>query len=281
MGTESSPTLHRRRLARRLRQLREQAGLTLAEAAPKLDKTKSALGRIETAETMADPHLVRSMMDVYQQYDEHLLALSRAAMKPGWWTPYGIRDRGFLGLETDADEEWDMSLMYVPGLLQTEDYTRALLSTGRLKRTRKQLEGQVAARQIRQGRLTNEEHPIQFSAIIDETAFRKPIGSREVMREQIRHLLTAADLDTVTIQLIPDEMGGHPGMDGAFTVLEFEDPEDPSLLYVEYPTGAIHVEKTEEVNDAKLLFAKLRLVALSPAESLAFIQQTGEQRYSL
>ena len=280
MGTESSPTLHRRRLARRLRQLRERAGLTLAEAAPKLDKTKSALSRIEKGETRADPHLVRSMMDLYRIYDEHLLALCRQAMKPGWWTTYGIRDRGFLGLETDADEEWDLSLMYVPGLLQTEDYTRALLTTGLVKWTKKQLANQIAARQIRQARLVDAD-PIELTAIIDESALRKPIGSREIMRDQLRHVLDAAELDTVTVQVLPDEMGGHPGMDGAFTVLEFEDPEDPSLLYVEYPTGAIHIEKMEEVTDAKLLFAKLRLVALPPAESLAFIQRLGAQRYDL
>jgi transcriptional regulator with XRE-family HTH domain len=281
MGTESSPTLHRRRLARRLRQLREKVGMTLAEAAPKLDKTKSALGRIETGETIADPHLVRSMMDVYQTYDEHLLDLARKAMKPGWWTPYGIRDRGFLGLETDADEEWEHSLMYVPGLLQTVGYTRALLGAGRVKWTKKQLENQVTARQIRQNRLTDEDAPIHLAAIIDETAFRKSIGGQDVMREQIRHLLQAAELDTVTIQVIPDEQGGHPGMDGAFIVLDFEDPEDPSLLYVAYPTGAVHIEKTEEVSEAKLLFGKLRSVALRPAESVAFVEQLARRRYSL
>jgi DNA-binding XRE family transcriptional regulator len=281
MGTEGSPTLHRRRLARRLRQMREKAKMTLAEAAPKLDKTKSALGRIETGETGADIHLVRTMMDVYDQYDKHLPDLVRAAMQPGWWTPYGIRDRGFLGLETDADEEWELSLMYVPGLLQTEAYTRALLSAGRLKRTKKQLEGQIAARGIRQARLTDKEAPLTLTAIIDESALRKPMGSPEIMRDQLKHLIDAAELDTVTIQVLPDELGGHPGMDGAFIVLEFQDPEDPSLLYVEYPTGAIHVEKTEEVTDAKLLFGKLRSLGLSPAESVDFIRRVAEQRYSL
>jgi DNA-binding XRE family transcriptional regulator len=281
MGTEGSPTLHRRRLARRLRQMREKARMTLAEAAPKLDKTKSALGRIETGETGADIHLVRTMMDVYDQYDKHLPDLVRAAMQPGWWTPYGIRDRGFLGLETDADEEWELSLMYVPGLLQTEAYTRALLSAGRLKRTKKQLEGQIAARGIRQARLTDKEAPLTLTAIIDESALRKPMGSPEIMRDQLKHLIEAAELDTVTIQVLPDELGGHPGMDGAFIVLEFQDPEDPSLLYVEYPTGAIHVEKTEEVTDAKLLFGKLRALGLSPAESVDFIRRVAEQRYSL
>jgi transcriptional regulator with XRE-family HTH domain len=281
MGTDSSPTLHRRRLARRLRQMRERAGLTLADAAPRLEKTKSSLGRIETGETIADTHLIRSMMDVYDQYDPHLMDLAREAKRPGWWTTYGIRDRGFLGLETDADEELDFSLMYVPGLLQIEDYTRAVLNAGRLKWTKKQLENQVEARGIRRERLTAEETPLELAAIIDESALRKPMGGRDVMRAQLKHLVEAAELETVTIQVLPDEMGGHPGMDGAFTVLEFEDPEDPSLLYVEYPTGAVHVEKTEEVMDAKLLFGKLRLLALSPAESTDFIQLVAEQRYSL
>jgi DNA-binding XRE family transcriptional regulator len=261
--------------------MREKAKMTLAEAAPKLDKTKSALGRIETGETGADIHLVRTMMDVYDQYDKHLPDLVRAAMQPGWWTPYGIRDRGFLGLETDADEEWDFSLMYVPGLLQTEAYTRALLSAGRLRRTKKQLEGQIAARGIRQARLIDKEAPLTLTAIIDESAFRKPMGSQEIMRDQLKHLIEAAELETVTIQVVPDELGGYPGMDGAFTVLEFQDPDDPSLLYVEYPTGAIHVEKTEEVMDAKLLFGKLRSLGLSPAESVDFIRRVAERRYSL
>ncbi|HEX5405453.1 MAG TPA: helix-turn-helix transcriptional regulator [Pseudonocardiaceae bacterium] len=281
MGTDSSPTLHRRRLARRLRQMREKANMTIAEAAPKLDKTKSALGRIETGETGADIHLVRTMMDVYDQYDKHLPDLVRAAMQPAWWTPYGIRDRGFLGLETDADEEWDSSLSYVPGLLQTEEYMRAVFSNGRLKRSPKQLEGQVGARLFRQGRLTAKESPLTFAAIIDESALRKPTGGREVMRDQLKHLIEATELATVTIQVLPDELGSHPGLDGAFTVLEFEDPEDPSLLYVEYPTGAIHVEKTEEVTDAKLLFSKLRSLALSPAETVEFIRRVGQRRYSL
>jgi transcriptional regulator with XRE-family HTH domain len=249
MGTESSPTLHRRRLARRLRRLREQAGLTITEAAPKLDKTKSALSRIETGETVADTHLVRSMMDIYDRYDEHLLALAREAMRPGWWTPYGIRDRGFLGLETDADEEWDFSLSYVPGLLQTEAYMRAVFNNGRLKWTKKQFDNQVAARLVRQQRLTNDR-PIQLSAIIDESALRRATGGWDVMRDQLAHLVEVAALATVTLQVIPYALGSHPGQDGAFTVLEFQDPEDPSMLYVEYPTGAIHVEKIEEVTDA-------------------------------
>jgi transcriptional regulator with XRE-family HTH domain len=280
MATQSSPTLQRRRLARRLRAMRDTAGMTLNEAAPKLDKTRSALGRIEKGETTADVHVVRTMMDVYDIYDPDLIDLAREAMRPGWWVAYGIRDRGFIGLETDASESLELSLMYVPGLLQTEDYMRAVFGTGQVKRTKKRLENQIAARLIRQRRLVNEEAPLTFSAILDETVLRKPIGGRDVMRAQLRSLLRAAELDTVTIQVIPDDVGEHEGMDGAFTVLEFQQPDDPNLLYVEYPTGAIHVEKIEEVTDARLLFSNLRLVALPPAESLAFIESIAAERYS-
>lgn len=254
--------------------------MTLTEAAPKLDKTRSALGRIEKGETAADVHVVRTMMDVYDLYEPDLIDLAREAMRPGWWVAYGIRDRGFIGLETEAEAELELSLMYVPGLLQTEAYTRALFSTGKLRRTKKEFENQVTARLIRQRRLLDEETPLVLSAILDEAVLRKPIGGPDVMRAQLRHLVEAAELGTVDLQVIPDKVGAHEGMDGAFTVLEFQQPDDPSVLYVEYPTGAIHVEKKDEVTDARLLFGKLRLVALPATESLAFIERFAAEHYS-
>ncbi len=108
--------------------MRETAGLTLTEAAPRLQKTKSALGRIEKGETVADVHVVRSMMDLYDQYDETMEAMVRAAMVPGWWVAYGIKDRGFIGLETEAQTVLTSQLVYIPGLLQIEDYIRAIFN---------------------------------------------------------------------------------------------------------------------------------------------------------
>jgi transcriptional regulator with XRE-family HTH domain len=280
MATQSSPTLRRRRLARRLRQMRENANMTLAAAAPKLDKTRSSLGRIEKAETIADVHLVRSMMDLYNHFDPELIPLARDAMRPGWWVAYGIRDRGYIGLETDAEVALDLTLVYIPGLLQTEDYMRALFSAGRLKRTKKQFENQVSARLIRQRRLTAEQSPLKLAAIIDEAALQREIGSPEVMRAQLRHLAKAAELDTVSVQVIPNRTGAHEGMDGAFTVLQFQEQEDPDLLYVEYPTGAVHVEKKDETEEATLVFNRLRSVALPPADSVAFIQRVADECYS-
>jgi transcriptional regulator with XRE-family HTH domain len=267
-------------LARRLRQMREAAGMTLSEAAPKLAKTRSALGRVEKGETAADLHLVRSMMDLYDCPDDKLENMVHDAKLPGWWVAYGIKDQGYIGLETDAIVAVTSQLVYIPGLLQTEDYMRALFGVGRVKRTRKKLENDVGARLVRQRRLTDEQAPLMLSAIIDEAALRKPIGGVDVMRAQLLHLTRMADLETVTLQVIPNGAGAHEGMDGSFTVLEFDDPEDPSLLYAEYPTGAVHVEKPDEVREARLLFERLRSVALPPADSVAYIQRIAEESFT-
>ena len=273
MGAPKGPTLHRRRLARKLRQMREAAGMTLVEAAPRLDKTKSALSRIENGETGADVHLIRSMMDLYNQRPPGLIEMVRQANTPGWWAAYGINDRGYIGMETDAGISDDFSLVYVPGLLQIEDYMRAIFNSRREKPPRKQLENQVAARLYRQRRLTDGEFPLQLHAILDETVLRKPIGSPDTRRAQWRHLVEAAELDAVTIQVVLDEVGAHEGMAGAFTVLKFPDDEDPDLLYVEHVAGSLHMEKPDQLAQAKLTFDSLRSTALSPADSVAFIEQ--------
>ncbi|MGH3759921.1 helix-turn-helix domain-containing protein [Actinophytocola sp.] len=273
MGQLTSPTFRRRRLARRLRQMREAAGLTLDEAAPQLDKTKSALSRLETAQSRADVHIVRSMMDLYDHYDPDLVQLAREAHRPGWWRKFGIEDRGFIDMETEASSVRVFSLVNMPGLLQTENYMRALFSSGKVRRTRVRLENDVAARLHRQQRLTDDEFPLELTAIIDEAALHRNVGGPEVMGEQLRHLVSRADLAEVTIQVLPNEFGVHAGMDGAFTILDFPNDEDPSVMYVEYPTGSLHAEKPEEVQEAKLVYNRLRSEALSPQDSVAFIER--------
>lgn len=273
MGQQTSPTFRRRRLARRLRQMREAAGLTLDEAAPRLDKTRSALSRLETAQSRADVHIVRSMMDLYDHYDPDLLQLAREAHRPGWWKKFGIEDRGFIDMETEAAIELDFSLITIPGLLQTENYMRALFASGKVRRTKERLRNDVAGRLHRQRRLTDEEFPLELTAIIDEAALVRRVGGPDVMAEQLRHLTSRATLRGVTIQVLPNEVGVHAGMDGAFTILDFPNDDDPAVLYVEYPTGSLHAEKPEEVAEAKLVFDRLRSEALSPQDSMTFIER--------
>ncbi len=265
-----TPTFRRRRLARRLRQMREQAGLTLEEAARLLDKTRSSLGRVETGESRADVHLARSMMDFYDIYDPELLDLVREANRPGWWTKYGVDDRGYISAETDASSVLEFSIINIPGLLQTEAYMRALFAAHRLPAHR--VENEVAARLLRQRRLRDEEFPLELNAVIDEAALRKLVGGAAAMRAQLRHLVECAELSSVSIQVLPDAGGAHTGTSGAYIILDF--PEgDPALLYVAHVIGALHIEKPEELDQARLMFDQLRSEALSPKESVALIER--------
>ncbi|MGH3879635.1 MAG: helix-turn-helix domain-containing protein [Actinophytocola sp.] len=272
MGQQTSPTFRRRKLARRLRQMREAAGLTLDEAAPKLDKTKSALSRLETAMSRADVHIVRSMMDLYDHYDPDLIELARESRRPGWWKRFNIESRGFIDMETEASTELELSLVHVPGLLQTEDYMRALFTSDLRADRGTMRDNDVAARIHRQQRLSDEEFPLELVAIIDEATLRKSVGGSEVMRGQLRHLIQQAELPTVTLQVLPNDAGAHLGMDGPFIVLSFPE-DDPDLLFISYITGSLHIEKPEEVEAARLAFDRLRSEALSPRDSVAFIDR--------
>lgn len=281
MAAQTSPTLRRLRLARRLRELREQAGLTLAEAARRLDKTRSSLGRVEQGKTRADVHLVRTMMDIYDIRDDSLLDLAREAAKKGWSHAYGVRDRGYIDLETEASDVLDLQLLHIPGLLQTEAYMRVLFSS-RKGRTPLQVDKDAAVRLHRQRRLTDFEAPLGLFAIVDESALHWPIGGAEVMRAQLRHLVEEAELSTVTLQVLQRGPRPHDGMNGAFTVLRFPEQEDPDVLFVEYPVGAIHIEDlkgVEQVKAAKLVFDQLRSEALSPRDSVALIERVAREQY--
>lgn len=275
MGQRTSPTFRRRRLARRLRQMREAAGLTLDAAAPRLDKTRSALSRIETAQSKADVHLVRSMMDLYDLYDPGLIELAREAHRPGWWKKFGIEDRGFIDLETEASIELELSLVHIPGLLQTEAYMHALFASGLTAATGARQGNGAAVRLLRQDRLGDEEFPLELVAILDEAALRKNVGGTEVMGEQLNHLVRQADLPSVTLQVLPNSVGPHVGLDGAFIILGFPE-DDPDVLYVSHITGAIHIEHPADITAAKIAFDRLRSEALNPQDSVAFIERVRD-----
>jgi len=278
VNTQTKAPFLRRRLGRRLKALREEAGLTIEQAAPLLDKTRSALGRIERGETRADVHFVRSCMDLYDQYVDDLLAETREALKPQWFRSYGVEDLGYVDVETHAATVKEFPALNLPGLLQTESYIRAVLAGGR-RRTKVQMDNDIAVRLIRQRRLTGDSSPLDLVAVVDEAALRREVGGAEVMREQLRHLVEAAAWPTVSLQVLPLREGVHSAMDGAFILLSFPEPEDSELLYVEYATGALHIEDSEEVRRARLKFDQLRTEALSPADSVALIEQIIFERY--
>lgn len=274
---QTSPTFRRRRLARRLREMREQAGLTLQSAASRLDKTRSALHRIETGVTKADVHLVRSMMDIYDHYAPDLLDLVREANRPSWWTKYKISAGGYISTENEASTVFEFSFGTVPGLLQTEEYMYALFGARIVQRSRERLANDVAARLYRQRRLTDEEFPLHLLAVVDEAALRRKVGGAKVMRDQLDHLVMVSELDTVSLQVLPNDTGAHPSMDGPFVILAFPEGSEPSVLHMVYLQGWLQVDKPEDVARAKGVFDRLRSEALSPTDSVAFIEQVADE----
>lgn len=274
-------TIRQRQLARTLRQLREEAGLTLDEAAPKLDWSTSKLGRIETARQGVHVHGVRSMLDLYDVGGDRwteIIELARSARQKGWWHaygPYGPNDKGYPALEADAAVVHDYQLAYVPGLLQTADYARALFRASPPPRTEAELDRDVQVRLLRQRRLT-EGPTLELVAVVDESALHRPIGGIDVMREQLRYLVEQAELPSVCFQVVPVSVGMHPGLDGAFSVLGFEEPDEPPIAFMENGATALYLEKEAEVRAWRLVFDRLRSEALSPRDSVALVRRLAD-----
>jgi transcriptional regulator with XRE-family HTH domain len=268
--------VRRLQLGRILRELREEAGLSLEVAAPALDWSSSKLSRIENGRQGVDVHGVRTMMDVYgvggPQWDE-LLDLTRNTAKKGWWRAFGLDDKGYVPLEAEATLVREATASYVPGLLQTEAYARAVFAVAIHPRTEAELDNLAAVRRVRKERLTFAEDPLELVAVIDEVVLRRPVGGPAVMRAQLAHLVEAAALDRVTLQVLPMVLGAHPGLPAPFTLLTFGGIDFGDMVYVEHPVGAVHISKEDEVAVARLRFDRLRSLALDPDESVALIRR--------
>ncbi|MDU0294230.1 helix-turn-helix transcriptional regulator [Saccharothrix longispora] len=267
------PPFRRRRLGKKLARMRIAAKLTLDDAAKALYRTRSTLHRIERGETILDVHLAKSMMDLYDQYDPDLLDQAVRAREPGWWTTFGIENQGYVDVETEAVEVCELSLLVIPGLLQTGDYMRALFAAHRLARTKRWLENDIRVRRIRQERLVDPRNPLRLDAIIDEAALRKVVGGPEVMCEQLRHLREVADLPNVSIRILADAGGAHAGMVSSFALLDFADPLEPPVLFIEHMVGAVHIEEGNQLREARLEFEHLASQALGLAESIALVER--------
>jgi transcriptional regulator with XRE-family HTH domain len=280
MGAKrNGASIRRRILARRLRKLREGARLTLDEAAPALDTSASRLSRIENGQQKADVHLVKSMLDLYDAGADwtEMLELAREAAKPGWYRAYGLGDNSYVGYETEATQVQEYAAGFVPGLLQIPEYSRALYDASPLPRSADERERDIQVRMIRQERLESEDDALQFVTIIDEAVLRNPVGGGATQRAQMEHLLTASELPTVTLQVLPMGRGAHPSLASGFLILSFGDLGEPDMAYVEHALGATHLEKEPAVTLARLKFERLRTLALAPPESREMIRRIADE----
>jgi len=280
MSTEG-PTLLRKRLGAALRDLRERAGMDQSQAAARLGSALSKMTRIELGRgksAVSERDLV-DLLDLYGVTDPEdrkgLLELRRLASSPGWWEqsdierslPVGLGP--YLGLEADAREVKVWEIAYVPGLLQTPAYARAVLSAwSKGDRTDDEVERLAKIRETRQRRLDSPN--FELWAIVDESALLRPVGGPEVMQEQIAHLLRASSLAAVTVQIMPLAKGAHGGMRGSFTLLEFE-PGDPTVAYVDSMAGNVLLEKHAQVRPYVQSFDRLMASAHDPQESAALL----------
>ncbi|MGH3321645.1 MAG: helix-turn-helix domain-containing protein [Streptosporangiaceae bacterium] len=283
MPTGSTPTVRRRRLGAELRRLREGAGLTCDMVGEQLERAGSTISRIENGRVGIRARDVLDMLDLYDMGDKKtrdaLAALARDSRKRGWWRTYGdvVSDPygDYIGLESDAVSVRSYESQLVPGLLQTESYARVVAEAGQVRDTSGESERFVEVRLARQAVLTKDDPP-DFWVILDEAVLRRPVGSPKTMREQLDRLVEAARLPTVTLQVLPFSAGAHTGIDGSFVVLEFPEPTDLDVVYLENLTSILYVEQPDEVRRYSLAFDHLRAAALSPPKSAALVAEVAK-----
>jgi transcriptional regulator with XRE-family HTH domain len=272
------PTVGSRRLAIELKRFREAAGLTGEQVAEQMGWSIAKVYRIEGDKVRVLVRDVQRLLALYGIVDaerEAVLELARLARAKDWWHQYsGAIPEWFqfyVGLEAAATALRGYDAELVPGLLQTEAYVRAIMSTAPAPAT-DEVERQIAVRMERQKRLTATDAPTLW-AVLNEAVVRRPVGGAAVMRAQLAHLAQMCELPNVTIQVLHYAAGAHPAMHGAFKVMEFPDPADRDVVYIETQTGALYLEKKEDVRRYSLMIDYLRAQALGPAESLALIGQ--------
>jgi hypothetical protein len=285
MAPRSSPTVKRRRLAAELRRYREGSALTIDEVADRLEWSTAKISRIENARVSVLPRDVKFLLSAYGLTDgdeawDVLLTLARESRQKGWWQQYGeaVPDwfEVFVGLEAEASTIWGYDAEFVPGILQTEEYARAVHRAQLITATEEEINRLVRVRMERQGLLTSDDAP-QLWLILNEAVIRRMVGGETVMRQQLERLIEASNLPNMTLQVVPFNVGAHPAMDGSFNLLGFPEPTDPQIVYVEYHTGALYLEKTAEVRRYRLMFDHLRASAQSTDASRTLMARAVEE----
>ncbi|MER5704602.1 helix-turn-helix transcriptional regulator [Micromonospora sp. NPDC002296] len=254
-GPATGPTVLRMLLGAQLRRLRESVGVTREGAGWEIRASESKISRMELGRVGFKERDVADLLSHYGVTDseerEALLKLARDANSPGWWHRYGdvlpSWFQSYLGLEAAAALIRSYEVQFVPGLLQTPEYARAVVLLGHRGAGADEIDRRVGLRMQRQ-ELLRRPQPPQLWAVVDEAALRRPIGGPEVMRGQFAALIEATRSPHVRLQIIPFEAGGHAAAGGAFTILRFGDQDLPDIVYIEQLTSAIYLDKREDLD---------------------------------
>jgi transcriptional regulator with XRE-family HTH domain len=272
---DGSPTVRRRRLGLILRGLRERAGLTGEEVGAVIERSGSWVSRIETGRVGLRSRDLSDLLSLYKVEDptvrSQLQTLAREGKRRGWWSQYADAVSGpyatYIGFEADAQALLVYEAAVVNGLLQTEDYARALIAGASLPPDPDDVvERKVKVRMERQELLT-QPNPLTLRVILDESVLLRPIGGAEVYRAQLKQLIERSGLPNIAIQVVPFEGAPHPGLTGSFTVVKFPSADDPDIAYIEGASGDIFAE-SEDALSFNEIFDHLSAIALSPKDTL-------------
>jgi transcriptional regulator with XRE-family HTH domain len=250
----AGPTVQRLVLGGHLRRLREEAGMTTERAASSIRGSHSKISRMEHGRVGFKERDIADLLSLYGvgsgDEREALLNLAREASTPGWWQaytdilPHWVEP--YFGLEAAAASIREYELQFVPGLLQIEDYARAVIRLGNLP-SEEEVIRRAQARKSRQEVLAREDAP-KVWAVLDEGALRRVIGGPDVMRAQLEHLIEMCEHPAVTLQILPFSAGAHRAMGGPFTILRYTEPDLRDVVFIEQLTSALYLDKQTEVD---------------------------------
>lgn len=278
-GMVSVPTIRRRRLGVALRRLREASGMSLQAVAEELGWSASKVSRIESAKiavTPADVHALLRVLDTPSDEVDTLVSLASEHRQPGWWRQYAEVlppwFEGYLSLESEAARLLAYESEVVPGLLQTEQYAAEILRQSSYTQLPDEVARAAELRRARQVRLIDPD-PLALDVVINESALRRMVAGPEVMGAQLTRLLDASQLPNIALRVLPFAAGAHPGIDGSFTVLEFSDPSNPRIVYLDRMTDSEYLDSLHDVAAYRHAHQQLCNFALSCGDSQKIIIQ--------
>jgi len=280
----SGPTVLRILLGSQLRRLREAKGVTRDDAGYTIRASGSKISRMELGRVSFKERDVEDLLDLYGEDEEEaqaLIALAKQANSPGWWHKYSdvLPDwfQVYVGLEEAALLIRLYEVQFVPGLLQTADYARAVIRLGLPSASADEVERRVGLRLARQEVLKKESGGPRLWAVVDEAALRRPIGGGEVMRAQLVRLIEAAREPNITLQVVPFRSGGHAAEAGAFTVMRFPEVDLPDVVYLEHLTSALYLDKREDVEKYTEVMERLSVEGESPERTIDILSGMLEE----
>lgn len=258
--------------------------MTAEEVADRLLVSQSKISRLENGRRSISQRDVRDLCDVYQVEDrrlvESLMHMAKESRQQGWWHAFAELSPTYsvyIGLEMDASSLRVFEPQVVPGLLQTPEYAQAVIAGALPEMAEEDVLSRAQVRMRRQQLIHEAKQPLRLWAVVDEGALRRMVGNPQIMVEQLNLLAETSRLPHVTLQVMPFSAGAHPGVNGQYTILEFPETTDSTVVYLEGVTSDLYLEKAHDVQHYSIMYEHLRAQALSPEHTREFIIRLAKE----